>query len=205
MGQHEIQLSEIDDFLERLRENYVLADVEERRNKISKEIELVLPEGLQILPDPHLLETVVHLNEYPTLICGSFSQAFLELPQEVLITVMRHHQKYFSVVNEAEEIQPYFVTVMNTSGDPEGTIQKGHEKVLKARLEDSVFFWKADRKKRLEERVEALERVLFQERLGSYGAKTERLQMLCGELSEDPNLKTAARLCKTDLMSENGP
>ncbi|MCZ6878261.1 MAG: glycine--tRNA ligase subunit beta [Acidobacteria bacterium] len=202
LGQPEIQLSEIDDYLEKLRKNYVLADVEERRVKITREIEGVLPEGLQILPDSHLMETVVHLNEYPTVICGSFSQAFLELPQEVLITVMRHHQKYFSVVNEAEEIQPYFLTVINTSGDPEGTIQKGHEKVLKARLEDAAFFWKADRKKRLEERVEALDNVLFQEKLGTYGAKTERLQRLCGELSEDPHLKTAARLCKTDLLSE---
>ena len=202
LGEPEIQVPRVDDYLDRLRQNYVLADIEERRAKIAAEMEEVTPQGLLILSDPHLMETVVHLNEYPTVICGSFSEEFLKLPQEILTTVMRHHQKYFSLVNEAEEIQPYFLTVINTSGDTEGKIQKGHEKVLRARLEDSAFFWKTDRKRRLEERVEELDLILFQENLGTYRAKTERLQTLCSRLSEDPHLSTAALLCKTDLSSE---
>ena len=202
LGEPEIQVPQVDDYLDRLRQNYVLADIEERRAKITAEMEEVTPKGLHIFSDPHLLETAVHINEYPTVICGSFSEEFLKLPQEVLTTVMRHHQKYFSVVNEAEEIQSYFLTVMNTSGDPEGKIQKGHEKVLRARLEDSAFFWKTDRKRRLEERVEELDLILFQEKLGAYRAKTERLQTFCSGLSEDPHLNTAALLCKTDLTSE---
>jgi len=201
LGEPEIQVPRVDDYLDQLRQNYVLADIEERRAKIAAEMEEVTPKGLHISSDPHLLETVVHLNEYPTLICGSFSEEFLKLPQEVLTTVMRHHQKYFSVVNEAEEIQSYFLTVMNTSGDPEGKIQKGHEKVLRARLEDSAFFWKTDRKRRLEERMEDLDLILFQEKLGTYRAKTVRLQTFCSGLSEDPHLDTAALLCKTDLTS----
>lgn len=202
LGEPEIQVPQVDDYLDRLRQNYVLADVEERRAKIAAEMEELTPKGLHIFSDPHLLETVIHLNEYPTVICGSFSEDFLKLPQEILTTVMRHHQKYFSVVNEAEEIQSYFLTVMNTSGDPEGKIQKGHEKVLRARLEDSTFFWKTDRKRRLEERVEELDLILFQEKLGTYRAKTERLQTFCSGLSEDPHLNTAALLCKTDLTSD---
>ena len=202
LGEPEIQVLQVDDYLDQLRQNYVLADIEERRAKIAAEMEEVTPKGLHISSDPHLLETVVHLNEYPTLICGSFSEEFLKLPQEVLTTVMRHHQKYFSVVNEEEEIQSYFLTVMNTSGDPEGKIRKGHEKVLRARLEDSAFFWKADRKRRLEERVEDLDLILFQEKLGTYRAKTERLRTFCTGLSEDPHLDSAALLCKTDLGSD---
>ena len=202
LGEPEIQVLQVDDYLDQLRQNYVLADIEERRAKIAAEIEEVTPKGLHISSDPHLLETVVHLNEYPTLICGSFSEEFLKLPQEVLTTVMRHHQKYFSVVNEEEEIQAYFLTVMNTRGDPEGKIRKGHEKVLRARLEDSAFFWKADRKRGLEERVEDLDLILFQEKLGTYRAKTERLRTFCIGLSEDPHLDKAALLCKTDLGSD---
>jgi glycyl-tRNA synthetase beta chain len=168
LGESEIPVYQVDDYLDQLRKNYVLADIEERRTKITAEIKKVTPKGLHIFSDPHLLETVVHLNEYPTLLCGSFSKEFLELPQEVLTTVMRHHQKYFSVVDKTEEIEPYFLTVMNTSGDPKGKIQKGHEKVLRARLEDAAFFWKADRKRRLEERVEELDLILFQEKLGRF-------------------------------------
>jgi glycyl-tRNA synthetase beta chain len=202
LGKPEVPVPQVDDYLDQLRKNYVLADIEERRAKITAEMKKVTPKGLHILSDPHLLETVVHLNEYPTLICGSFSKEFLKLPQEVLTTVMRHHQKYFSVVDKSEGIEPYFLTVMNTSGDPNGKIQKGHEKVLRARLEDAAFFWQADRKRRLEERVQELDLILFQEKLGTYRAKTERLQTLCSGLSEDPHLQTAALLCKTDLSSD---
>ena len=202
LGEPEIQVLQVDDYLGQLRQNYVLADIEERRAKIAAEMEEVTPKGLHISSDPHLLETVVHLNEYPTLICGSFSKEFLKLPQEVLTTVMRHHQKYFSVVNEAEGIEPYFLTVMNTRGDPKGKVRKGHEEVLRARLEDAAFFWKTDRKRRLEERLEDLDLILFQEKLGTYRAKTQRLQTLCSGLSEDPHLNTAALLCKTDLTSD---
>ena len=202
LGQQEIRLSRVDDYLEKLRKNFVLADVEERRDKIVRGIEGETPDGFHILPDPELIDMVVHLNEYPSVIRGNFCSDFLKLPQEVLVTVMRHHQKYFSVVNEAGQIQPYFLTVLNTDGDPEGTIQKGHEKVLHARLEDASFFWEADRKRSLIERMEDLDQILFQEKLGTYHAKTERIRSVCCELCQDPHLDMAARLCKADLTTE---
>lgn len=202
LGQQEVQLSRVDDYLEQLRKNFVLADVQERRDKIVREIERETPDGFHILPDPELIDLVVHLNEYPSVIRGNFSSDFLKLPREVLVTVMRHHQKYFSVENEAGQIQPYFLTVLNTDGDPEGTIQKGHEKVLHARLEDASFFWETDRKRSLIERMEDLDQILFQEKLGTYRDKTGRIRSVCSELCEDPHLDMAARLCKADLTTE---
>jgi glycyl-tRNA synthetase beta chain len=115
---------------------------------------------------------------------------------------MRHHQKYFSVLDEAGELAPLFLAVLNTTGDPDGTIRSGHEKVLQARLEDASFFWKTDRKTNLQERSESLDHVLFQEKLGTYRDKTERLRRLCAELDGDAELDLAAQLCKVDLTTE---
>ena len=201
LGEAMIQVPDVDHYLDRLRENYVLVDPQERRAKITREIERAAPDQLHALPDPGLVEMVVHLNEYPTVILGGFDQEFLKLPQEVLVTVMRHHQKYFSVVDDEDQIQPYFLTVVNTHGDPDGKIRRGHEKVLKARLEDSSFFWNTDRQKTLKDRVEQLNHVVFQEALGTYHAKTTRIRKLCAELEKDEHLDTAALLCKTDLTT----
>ncbi|MEE2839166.1 MAG: glycine--tRNA ligase subunit beta [Acidobacteriota bacterium] len=202
LGEERIQISDSDHYLDRLRENYVLVDPKERKAKIAGEIERFVPDQLRVLPDPGLVEMVVHLNEYPTVICGGFDQEFLKLPQEVLVTVMRHHQKYFSVIDDRDEIQPYFLTVVNTQGDPDGKISQGHEKVLKARLEDAAFFWKTDRKEALKDRVEQLKQVVFQEKLGSYHAKTVRIRKLCAELEKEEHLDTAALLCKGDLTTD---
>lgn len=201
LGQGRIRLLEPDEYLPKLRENYVLADEQERRSKILHEIAQETPSGLKVLSDPELLETVVHLNEYPTVVRGSFSGAFLHIPQEVLVTVMRHHQKYLSVVNGNNELQPYFLAVANAAADRDGLIRLGHEKVLKARLEDAAFFWQADRKVPLQDRVAQLEHVLFQERLGTYRDKTERIRALCRDLGGDSHLDGAAQLCKVDLAT----
>jgi glycyl-tRNA synthetase beta chain len=106
------------------------------------------------------------------------------------------------VIDDRDEIQPYFLTVVNTQGDPDGKISQGHEKVLKARLEDAAFFWKTDRKEALKERVEQLNQVVFQEKLGSYHAKTVRIRKLCAELENEEHLDTAALLCKGDLTTD---
>lgn len=202
LGKKKIRLSAPDDYVEKLHDNYVMAEVEQRRAKILKEMEERLPAGLQVRADPELLETVVQLNEYPSVLQGSFDRQFLEIPQEILVTVMRHHQKYFSVLNRDQEIQPCFLTVINTDGDPDGFIQRGHERVLKARLEDAAFFWRADLKIPLADRVQQLDNIVFQEKLGSYGEKTERVRELCRELGGDGQLDTAARLSKADLSTE---
>jgi len=202
LGGQAIPIAAADQYLEGLREGFVLVDAREREQRIVKELESQLPDGLSLLEDAALLRTVIQLNEYPSVLCGRFDEAFLEIPKEVLVTVMRYHQKYFSVVNEAQEIQPYFLTVVNTSGDPDGRIREGHERVLTARLEDAAFFWKSDQKESLRERTEKLDQVLFQEGLGSYKDKAQRLLTLCSQLHPDSDLETAAWLCKADLTTE---
>ncbi|MFB3903514.1 MAG: glycine--tRNA ligase subunit beta [Acidobacteriota bacterium] len=202
LGHRDVVLKSAGEYLERLRENYVLADAEERQTKISRELERETPKNLKVIADPELLHLVCYLNEYPTVLRGSFDSGFLAIPQEVLITVMRHHQKYFSVADGKGALQPYFLTVLNTSGDPEGRIRKGHEKVLRARLEDAAFFWATDLKTPLGERLPLLDHVLFQEKLGSYRTKTERVRRLCAILKPDKDLETAATLSKCDLTSD---
>jgi len=202
LGRSDVLLKSAGEYLERLRENYVLADVEERQTKISRELERETPKGLKVISDPELLHLVCYLNEYPTVLRGSFNSEFLAIPQEVLITVMRHHQKYFSVADEKDALQPHFLTVLNTSGDPEGKIRKGHEKVLRARLEDAAFFWSTDLKTPLGGRLPQLDHVLFQEKLGSYRVKTERIRRLSALLDHGKDLETAASLSKCDLTSD---
>ncbi|MEE8349574.1 MAG: glycine--tRNA ligase subunit beta [Acidobacteriota bacterium] len=202
LGDARIPVPHVDHYLDRLRENHVLVDPQERKTKITSEIGKVVPGGFHALPDADLIEMVVHLNEFPAVICGGFDQDFLKLPQEVLVTVMRHHQKYFSVIDDSDQIQPYFLTVVNTHGDPDGKIREGHERVLKARLDDSAFFWKNDRQQTLKDRVEKLNHVVFQDALGSYHAKTERVRKLCTDLEKGEHLETAALLCKTDLITD---
>jgi glycyl-tRNA synthetase beta chain len=156
LGKAQIEVSHVDSYVDRLRSEFVLVDPVERRSRIEEGFQQQIG-SFRLVPDDALLDTVVNLNEYPTVLVGSFDEAYLEIPGEVLTTVMRHHQKYFSVVDETGDLAAVFVTVLNTNGDPEGTIRAGHEKVLQARLEDASFFWKTDRKKRLEQRVELLD------------------------------------------------
>ena len=189
----------IETYEQTLRENFVILSAGERRKKIEDGIAAL---GVRLKPDPSLLETLVYLTEFPTPIMGEFDPQFLELPEEVLITVMRHHQKYFSVEDESGQLAPRFVAVMNTSADPEGLVRRGNERVLRARFNDARFFWKADQRKTLAERVEDLGNVTFQAKLGSYLAKTERVAALVKELDGDEHAQRAARLLKSDLTTE---
>ena len=145
-----------------LRKNFVILSAEERRRKIESEAGEL---GAKF--DHELLETLTFITEYPTAIKGGFDPAYLELPAEVLTTVMRHHQKYFSVESAPGKLAPHFVAVMNTSGDPEGLVRRGNERVLKARFNDARFFWDVDQQKTLAERVGDLAHVTFQAKLGS--------------------------------------
>ncbi len=200
--QEEVEISDPDGYLSSLRQHFVLVDPEERRRKIARELQEQTPAGSKLLPDPQLEELVTYLNEYPSVLCGRFEERFLEIPQEVLITVMRHHQKYFAVVDEDKRLQAYFLTVLNTRGDGLEEIREGHQRVLAARLEDAAFFWESDSRKTLEERVQSLSQVTFQQELGSYLDKTQRVSTICSRLQDDPNLLEAARLCKADLTTD---
>ncbi len=194
----------IDGYRDRLRENFVLVAAAERRERIESGIAALLAgTGLGVRPDAGLLETLVYLTEYPTPILGRFDESYLGLPEEVLTTVMRHHQKYFSVVSGDGRLAPHFLAVMNAAGDPEGLVRRGNERVLRARFNDARFFWEKDQEKKLAERVEDLAKVTFQAKLGSYLEKTRRVEELAFALS-DGCLATrrAARLAKCDLTTE---
>jgi glycyl-tRNA synthetase beta chain len=180
-----------------LRTNFVILSSAERRTKIEKEAGAL---GAKL--DPDLVETLTFITEWPTAIRGDFDPSYLELPAEVLTTVMRHHQKYFSVETVPGSLAPHFVAVMNTSGDPEGLVKHGNERVLKARFNDARFFWTVDQHKKLADRVEDLSHVTFQAKLGSYKEKTDRVVALARELGGSEHAQRAALLAKCDLTTE---
>lgn len=185
------------DYEQRLRDHYVILSAAERRAKIETELA-----GVRVKPDPALLDTLVYLTEYPTPITGSFDEQFLELPEEVLVTVMRHHQKYFSVSRADGTLAPQFVAVMNIPSDPEGFVKRGNERVLRARFNDARFFWETDQKRKLGDRVADLANVTFQAKLGSYLEKTARMQALVQQLGGNTHAVRASELCKADLTTE---
>ncbi|MCL4852040.1 MAG: glycine--tRNA ligase subunit beta [Bryobacteraceae bacterium] len=187
---------------EMLRKNYVLLSADERREKIETEMAGLLEgTGLRVKKDAALLHTLAFMTEYPTPILGRFDESYLRLPEEVLVTVMRHHQRYFSVEDASGALAPHFIAVMNTSADPDGLVQAGNERVLKARFNDAAFFWTVDQQKKLRDRVGDLANVTFQAKLGSYKDKTERMVQLVRDLGGPEAAIRAAELSKCDLTT----
>jgi glycyl-tRNA synthetase beta chain len=186
----------------------------EREQQIRKALDAATRtiSGARWREDKSLLDTVVNLTEFPSVVLGSFDREFLELPEEVLVTVMRDHQKYFAVEDGGGKLLPHFLAVLNTDGDPRGIIRHGHERVLRARFNDARFFWQTDQKHPLRERTTWLKHVTFQKDLGNYYEKTQRVQRLCSWLCEiirqngipvRPGIvHKAASLAKTDLTTE---
>ena len=200
-------------YVDALRAAKVLGRAE-REQQIRKALDAAtrtIP-GARWREDKSLLDTVVNLTEFPSVILGGFDPQFLALPEEVLVTVMRDHQKYFAVEDADGKLLPHFLAVLNTDGDPQGLIRHGNERVLRARFNDARFFWETDQKQSLLERLELLRHVTFQKDLGSYYEKTQRVQRLCSWLSEiikqsgmavRPGvIHKAACLAKTDLTTE---
>jgi len=200
-------------YLDALRAAKVLGRGE-REQQIRKALDAAtrtIP-GARCREDKALLDTVVNLTEFPSVVLGGFDAQFLALPEEVLVTVMRDHQKYFAVEDTGGKLLPHFLAVLNTDSDPQGLIRHGNERVLRARFNDARFFWETDQKKSLLERLELLKHVTFQKDLGSYYDKTLRVQRLCSWLSEilkrngiavRPGvIHKAACLAKTDLTTE---
>jgi len=186
----------------------------EREHQIRKALDAATRtiSGARWREDKALLDSVVNLTEFPSVILGGFDPQFLALPEEVLVTVMRDHQKYFAVEDSDGKLLPHFLAVLNTDSDPQGLIRHGNERVLRARFNDARFFWETDQKKSLLERLDLLKHVTFQKDLGSYYDKTQRVQRLCSWLSEilkqhgvavRPGvIHKAACLAKTDLTTE---
>jgi glycyl-tRNA synthetase beta chain len=160
-----------------------------------------------VLPDESLLEQVSFLVEYPSAVHGTFSEDFLVVPREVLITSMREHQRYFSLVDAQGKLLPGFITINNTLTEDPRVVVKGNERVLRARLSDARFFFDEDRKHTLESRVEALKAVVYQAKLGTSYEKMERFRELAKQLSLKLNpsvaaqVERAATLCKADLVT----
>lgn len=202
---------EVKDFSQYLQEcerRFVIVDPEKRKSIIRAEVARLAKEaGGEVLADEELLEQVAYLVEYPSAVLGTFSPDFLEVPKEVLITSMRSHQRYFSLVDASGKLMPAFITINNTLSPDPSVVVRGNERVLRARLSDARFFFEEDKKVPLADRVEALKSVVYQAKLGTSFEKMERFRALAVALAEQlaPTLKDqaarAATLCKADLVS----
>jgi len=192
-----------------LEKSFVVIDPEVRKKMIVSRIEAALePLNAKIYADDELLDDMTFSVEHPHVVFGSFPEAYLKLPLEVLATAMREGQKLFSVVRDKIQL-PYFLGVADAVEDAKGLIRRGNERVLRARLADARFFWDQDRKVPLRERAAGLKNVLFQEKLGSYEDKAQRLKKIAAYLCDKlgaaevkADVVEAAGLCKTDLLTE---
>ncbi len=205
-----------DSYLAQLEGEYVLADVEVRRQKIRKALDHVTRAILNARwrEDHPLVDAVTHLTEWPDVLLGNFEAAYLELPEEVLVTVMRDHQKYFAVEDANGKLAPHFLTVTNIALNEVNTpiIKQGNERVLRARFNDARFFWEFDQRTPLADRAALLENVTFQKDLGSYAQKSERVRDIAQRIAQiaiargvdvDASaVSNAATLAKTDLTTE---
>ncbi|MGH9328109.1 MAG: glycine--tRNA ligase subunit beta [Terriglobia bacterium] len=214
-GSEPIPVSGFMDYLNKLREHMVEPEATARRERVQKGIEVVL-EGCRakIVPDEWLEDWVVNSTEWPVPLMGSFDAGYLSLPGEVLVTVMRNHQKYFAVEDDSGNLKRRFITVLNTLDDPKGLIRHGHERVLRARLADAEFFWKADQKVPLADRIPMLEKITYQAKLGTYADKVRRMRALaekvCEELEKSRSMNApdrrqvsrAVELSKCDLTTQ---
>jgi glycyl-tRNA synthetase beta chain len=215
-GDAPVTVDHPDDYLGALEAAQVTADVKLRRYRIRKALDLEtrsIP-GARWREDEALVDTVTHLTEWPSVVLGGFDREFLELPDEVLVTVMRDHQKYFALENAQGKLEPYFLAVLNTRPEENGieTIRHGNESVLRARFNDARFFWRMDQKVSLEDRVEMLKAVTFHKELGSYWDKTRANLRIAENLAEilalrrtnvdQDALLQAVRLAKADLTTE---
>lgn len=198
-------------YLEGCATGFIEPDPEVRRCVISRQLDAeAVRIGAVVDKDEHLLNECVYLTECPRVIIGQFDKEFLELPSEVPVTVMKHHQRYFPVYGEDGALKPYFAAVINTPVDDVRRIVHGNERVLRARLVDGQFFWKEDLETPLANRVDALKGIIFHARLGSSYDKVERFTKLACELSGRlfpgdseilARVARACRLAKTDLVT----
>lgn len=214
LGKKNIAVTGPRDYETKLQKNSVLCRPEARLKKIEGELKaLAGSKGLRVRRDAGLLNLVSYLNECPTVILGSFDPAFLTLPEEILVTVMRGHQKYFAVEDRDGELAPHFLAVINLPGDAKGLVRAGHERVLRARFADAQFFWESDQKRRLAGYLPKLAAVTYERRLGSYGDKVARMRTLARWLAEQwfsggvtqadvAGSDRAAELAKCDLVTE---
>jgi glycyl-tRNA synthetase beta chain len=214
LGASEIRVKDFTGYEKKLHSNGVIVRPALRRDKIEREVAAhTKGSGYRLHEDAHLLKLVTYLNEYPTVIEGAFDPTFLSLPDEILVTVMRDHQKYFALEKRNGELAPHFLAVINLKKDLKGLVRAGHERVLRARFADAQFFWAADQKCRLADYLPRLAKITYESRLGSYRDKVERVRAISRWLMEQwfnrgllqahvPDADRAAELAKCDLATE---
>ena len=208
MANTSFPVTDLAGYLAECERHFVIPDQEKRKDIIRRETHrLAIAAGGHLLPDEELLEQVSYLVEYPSAVHGTFSAEFLKVPKEVLITSMRSHQRYFSIVDATGGLLPGFITINNTLTEDPSVVVKGNERVLRARLSDARFFFEEDQKGTLDERVEMLKKVVYQQKLGTSFEKMERFRSLATGLANRLNpavteqTSRAAWLCKADLVS----
>lgn len=211
LGEDKIVIDSIDNYEKLLRDNYVILSYKDRRDTIIRGLNKInMEKGGEYMHDEDLLDEVINIVEYPTVLAGDIDTKYLELPKEVIITPMKDHQRYFPVLDENENLLPYFLLVRNGDDNHGENVVLGNKKVLVARLEDAKFFYEIDTAKDLEEYVEELRNLTFFEGLGSMYQKTQRLVDLSAKYQQELNLgedikedlKRAAYLSKADLVTK---
>jgi glycyl-tRNA synthetase beta chain len=214
LGSSEIAVRDFVSYEKRLKSNGVIVRPALRTAEIESELAAhARRSGLKIHEDAHLRRMVTYLNEFPSVISGNFDPAFLGLPDEILVTVMRDHQKYFALEKRGGELAPHFMAVINLAKDAHGVVRAGHERVLRARFADAQFFWQTDQKCRLADYLPKLDKITYESRLGSYLDKVERVRAMARWLAEGwfnrgiqqarvLDADRAAELAKCDLATE---
>jgi glycyl-tRNA synthetase beta chain len=211
MQPKKVKIDSPENYVKTLKDAHVFIDFKERRKLVENEINKAAKKvGGKVLPDEELIDINKNLVELPIATAGKFDKEFLEIPGEILITAMRHHQKYFAVVDDNGNLMPSFIAVNNTRTKDMSLVATGHERVLRARLSDAQFFFKSDVQESMDEWVERLKGVLFQAKLGSMYEKVQRIQKIAAYLAkatgQKENVKKqllrASWLCKADLVSQ---
>ena len=206
----DVILKNATDYREALRKAYVIVDPEERRELIQTQIKVLAEKvGGQVPDDQELLEEVIHIVEYPTALLGEVADRYMQLPEAVITTPMREHQRYFPIRSQEGKLLPYFITVRNGSDFALDVVKAGNEKVLKARLEDAAFYYREDQKVPLSDLVSKLGKVVYHEKLGTVEQRVQRLRSLASYMAKmlgytDAKIKEVERtavLAKADLVT----
>ena len=209
LGPQAITVQDAASYVAALQKAQVLVDPAARRARLETELaQAAAGVGGEVVPNPGLLEENIFLVEYPSVVVGSFDRKFLALPDEVLITSMREHQRYFSLRGQDGKLLPHFIAVNNTLTRNPDVVRQGHQRVLRARLSDAMYFFQVDSKVPLENRVEALKGVMFHSLLGTSYEKMERFRELAAGLARqlapqlEDKVRRAATLAKADITTE---
>ncbi|MDX5981556.1 glycine--tRNA ligase subunit beta [Exiguobacterium profundum] len=207
LSKGDVVISSPAEYVQTLESAFVMANYEIRKAEIERQIqELATKQGWTIPLDADLLEEVTNLVEWPTALFGEFDEAYLDLPEEVLITTMKEHQRYFPVYLDGT-LKNYFVTVRNGNAEHLENVARGNEKVIRARLADAVFFYEEDKKTKIDDQLGRLDRIVFHEKLGTTGAKARRVTKIAKELAAlfEADLEKVSRagaIHKFDLVSQ---